>query len=145
MKSRLIKTPHGGDRPAPRGPYARSVPAPRDSRARPRCRAGISRFFLPSWWGWRFPGFGGDGPVKKCLNFWIWVIEIVRNPDISPVHAHGPRLALRPGRDQLGHRYAGPRDGDLLSSRDPPQQPRQVRLGLVNVDFHRNILTKSYD
>jgi len=55
---------------------------------------------------------------------------------------HAPRATgLTPDRHEPRHRLAVPRKDDLLAGLDAFEQPRQMRLGFVNVDGLHNELS----
>ncbi len=61
------------------------------------------------------------------------VVEVGADPDSASCRAGLAPISTRADRDQLGYGTTRPDDGDLLTSSHPVEQPRQVRLRVVNV------------
>src|SRR6266516_5390108 len=61
------------------------------------------------------------------------VVEVRGDPDPAWGRAGFAPGQIRANRDELGHWTARVKDGDLLTARHPVEQPRQVRLCVVNV------------
>src|SRR5215471_1654988 len=74
--------------------------------------------------------------VKQILDLFVRFIEVVWNRKFALGAAENPLLRPLVEWHQLGHRSSSFGDNNFLAHGDSLQQPREVSLGLMDVNFH---------